>query len=180
MVGGAAQRADPPLAGCQGGRVDDEGLVLGVPCCRCLETPNVGAVAELGLGVTANVFVVLCLLEELLVLLGGALVAECDLYGALAAASSSTRQRKTYQEHALVQTIRTRLTDELIGNLLVLIRPVMLDLQLTELLRPSQRRLEPVDSTSKVVLRLIKDLLLLQDLEDPVLPLEPLLCEQER
>jgi hypothetical protein len=74
VVGGAAEGADPPLAGRQGGRVDDERLVLGAPGRRRLETSYVGAVAELGLGVTANVLVVSRGLEELLVLLGRALV----------------------------------------------------------------------------------------------------------
>jgi hypothetical protein len=86
VVGGAAEGADPPLTGGQGGRVDDEGLVLGVPGGRCLETSYVGTVTELGLGVTTNVFVVSCGLEELLVLLGRALVTEGDLCSWLAAA----------------------------------------------------------------------------------------------
>jgi hypothetical protein len=43
-------------------------------------------VAELSLGVTANVLVVSSGLEELLVLLGRALVTEGDLYSLLAAA----------------------------------------------------------------------------------------------
>lgn len=41
VVGSAAERADPPLAGSQGGRVDDESLVLGTPCCCCLESSYV-------------------------------------------------------------------------------------------------------------------------------------------
>ena len=80
MVGGAAEGADPPLAGSQSGRVDDKGLVLGAPGGCRLETSYVGAVAELGLGVTTNVLVVSCGFEELLVLLGRALVTEGDLW----------------------------------------------------------------------------------------------------
>lgn len=79
VVGGTAEGADPPLAGGEGGRVDDEGLVFGAPGGRRLETSYVGTVAEFGLGVTANVLVVSGGLEELLVLLGRALVTEGDL-----------------------------------------------------------------------------------------------------
>jgi hypothetical protein len=86
VVGCTAKGANPPLAGSQGGRVDDEGLVLGAPGSCCLEASYVGAMAKLGLGVTANVLVVSSGLEELLVLLGRALVTEGDLYSLLAAA----------------------------------------------------------------------------------------------
>lgn len=74
VIGSAAEGADPPLAGSQGGRVDDEGLVFGAPCCCRLETSYVGTMAKLSLSVTTNVLVVSCRLQELLVLLGRALI----------------------------------------------------------------------------------------------------------
>jgi hypothetical protein len=79
-----------------------------------------------------------------------------------------------------VQAIRTRLTDELIGNLLIRIRPAVLNLQLSESLCSRQRRLKPINATSKVVLRLIKHLLLLKDLQNRALAVESLLSVQER
>jgi len=78
-VGSAAKRTDPPFRSSQSGRVDDESLVFFVPRRRRLESSHVGAVAELRLGVTANVLVVPSLCEELFVLLWGALIAEGDL-----------------------------------------------------------------------------------------------------
>ena len=80
MVGSAAEGSDPPLAGGQSGRVDDESLVFGAPGGCGLKTSYVGAVAKLGLGVTTDVLVISCGLEELLVLLGRALVTEGDLW----------------------------------------------------------------------------------------------------
>lgn len=80
VVCSAAEGTDPPFRGGQGGRVDDESLVLLVPCGRRLESSDVGAVAQLRLCITSNVLVVLCFLEEPFVLLGVALVAEGDLW----------------------------------------------------------------------------------------------------
>jgi hypothetical protein len=79
VVGGAAQRANPPFRGSEMGGVNDEGLVGGVPGGGSLKTTNVGAVSQLGLGVATNVLVVLCWLKEELVLFGSSLVSEGSL-----------------------------------------------------------------------------------------------------
>lgn len=55
----------------------------------------------------------------------------------------------------------------------------MLDLQLPQLLSPSQSCLEFVDPTIEIVLGLVEDLLGLQDLQDPLLPLQHLPGEEE-
>jgi hypothetical protein len=81
VVGSAAERADPPLAGSQVWGVDGEGLVFLVPCCCGLESTNVGSVTQLGLGVTSDDLVVLGLGEPLLLLLFGTLSGKCDLVG---------------------------------------------------------------------------------------------------
>lgn len=78
-----------------------------------------------------------------------------------------------------MQAVWTRLADELIGALLVFLLPLVLDLQLAELLCSCQRRLETVGSAGEVVLRLVKDLLRLKDLQNPLLPVELGLCEEE-
>jgi hypothetical protein len=79
-----------------------------------------------------------------------------------------------------MQAVRTRLTDELIGNLLVRIGPAVLDLQLSESLCSRQRRLEPINASSKVVLRLVKHLFLLENLQNRALAVDSLLSVQER
>lgn len=79
-----------------------------------------------------------------------------------------------YQEHALVQTVRAGLRDQLIGTLLVSLCPLVLDLQLPQLLCSCKGSLETVGSAGKVVLALVKHLLALQDIEDPPLLLETL------
>jgi hypothetical protein len=154
MVGGTSERSNPPLGRCEMGRVDSESLVIRVPCSCCLQSSYVGAVAQLGLCVTTNVLVVLCGLKELLVLLCVALVSEGD------------------QEHALVQTVGARLRHQLVGNALLLHLPAVLHFQLPHLLCTSQRGLEAVDAAGEVVLRLVEDLLGLEDLEDGMLLLQ--------
>ncbi|KAI7515060.1 acyl-CoA oxidase [Hortaea werneckii] len=161
MVGGAAERANPPLAGGQGRGVDGEGLVVGIPGGGGLQPADVGAVAELGLSVTADVAVLLGVAQEALVLLGGALVAQGD------------------EEHALVQAIGTGLGDELVGDHLVVLRPAMLGHELAQLLGAGQGGLEAVDAAGEVVLALVKHLLLLQHGEDAVLALEGVAGEEE-
>ena len=79
VVGSAAQRTDPPLACCEVGRVDGEGLVVLVPCGSRLEAADVGAVTQLCLRIAADDLVVVGLGEPLLLLLGGTLLAEGDL-----------------------------------------------------------------------------------------------------
>jgi hypothetical protein len=55
----------------------------------------------------------------------------------------------------------------------------MLDLELPQSLGPGQGRLETVDTAIEIVLRLIEDFLGLQNLQDTILTLEDLFCEQE-
>jgi hypothetical protein len=81
VVGGAAEGADPPLAGSQVWGVDGKGLIVLVPCCCSLESTDVGSVTQLGLGVTSDDLVVLGLGEPLLLLLFGTLSGKCDLVG---------------------------------------------------------------------------------------------------
>lgn len=81
MGSGASQRADPPLRCGEVWRVNNEGLVGWIPGCGGLEAAHVGAVAELGLGVAADVFVGFGWLEEELFLLFGGLVLEGGLEG---------------------------------------------------------------------------------------------------
>lgn len=78
-VGGPSQRPNPPLGGCKVRRVNDEALVFRVPCCGGLETSHIRTVAKLCLSITANVLVVLRLLQKPLVLLIVALITKGDL-----------------------------------------------------------------------------------------------------
>lgn len=142
-------------------RVDGEGLVIGVPCSSSLQSSYVRAVAQFSLSVAANVLVRLCGLEELLVLLRIALISQRD------------------QEHALMQTVRTGLRDELVGNRLLLHLPAVFHLQLPQLFGTSERRLKSVDAAGEVVLRFVEDLLGFKDLEDGMLLLQAGFGEEE-
>ncbi len=55
----------------------------------------------------------------------------------------------------------------------------MLNRKLLQPLGPGQRRLEPIDSTGEVILRLVEDFLTLQDLQDARLSVQNLLGEDE-
>jgi hypothetical protein len=79
VVGSAAQRTNPPFARREMGRVDGEGLVVLIPGGGCLETTDVGAVAQLCLRIAADDLVVVGFGEPHFLLLGGTLLAECDL-----------------------------------------------------------------------------------------------------
>ena len=79
MCCGAAEGADPPLGCGQVRAVNNEGLVGWIPCGGGLETAHVGAVAELGLGVAADVLVGFGWFQEELLLLFGGLVLEGGL-----------------------------------------------------------------------------------------------------
>lgn len=79
-----------------------------------------------------------------------------------------------------MQTVWAWLADELIGSELVLLSPVVLDLQLPQPLGPGESRLESIYSSSKVVLRLVEHFLVLQDLEDALFPVNLLLPEHEQ
>ncbi|TKW50409.1 hypothetical protein CTA1_8296 [Colletotrichum tanaceti] len=159
--GGPAQGTDPPLGGSQMRRVQDKRLVGGVPRGRGLQATDVGAVAEFGLGVASEDLVVLGRLEEELVLLRGALLAQGD------------------EEHARMESIGRGLGDEVIGNEVFLVGPVVLLVQLEEPLAPCQGGLDPGLAAAEVVLRLVKDGVLLEDVEYRLAALEGLLREHE-
>jgi hypothetical protein len=59
--------------------VKDESLVLWIPGCGGFKTTNIGAMSQFGLCIAANVGVVLCGLEEELVLLRGTLISKSRL-----------------------------------------------------------------------------------------------------
>lgn len=79
MVGGAAQRPNPPLGRSQGRRVNGEGLIFGVIRRARLQASDIGPVAQFGLGVAPENLILLRALKEDLVLFGGPLFAEGDL-----------------------------------------------------------------------------------------------------
>lgn len=79
MVRGPSQRANPPLGGRQGRRVQGKGLVFGIPRRRQLETADVRTVTQFRLRITSDDPEVLRGLEEELVLLGSSLFSQSDL-----------------------------------------------------------------------------------------------------
>jgi hypothetical protein len=85
----------------------------------------------------------------------------------------------SYQVHRGVKTIWSRLRYKLIGTHIFVSIPVMLDLQLPQSLGPGQGRLESVNAAIEVVLRLVKDFLGLQYLQDTILALENLLGKEK-
>lgn len=87
--------------------------------------------------------------------------------------------RKTYQEHASVQTIGSRLSDQLIGRVQVLHGPLVLLSQLLQALSLGQRPLQPLDTTQGVILGLVEHLLRLEHLDQLVLTLQSLLGVQQ-
>lgn len=158
--------------------MDGEGLVVGVPDGQRLEPTDVGAVAEFGLSggqregahqtraesylsITPDVLVCSCWLEELLVLLGIALITQGD------------------QVHALVQAVWAGLADQLVGHHLVLLGPVVLLVDLPQPLSAGQSRLEAIDAAGEVVLALVKDLLVLEQVEDGMFAGQTLLGKEE-
>lgn len=78
-----------------------------------------------------------------------------------------------------MKTVWTRLREQLIGTLLVIPSPVVLDLELSQLLRSGERRLKSVHPSSKVVLLLVKHLFCLEYLENPPLAVESFLLVEE-
>jgi hypothetical protein len=85
----------------------------------------------------------------------------------------------TYQVHPDMENIWSGLADQVVRGHVLIVVPVVLDLQLSEPLGPGQCGLELVDTAIEVVLRFVEDLLGLEDLQDPLLPLQHLLGEQE-
>ena len=84
-----------------------------------------------------------------------------------------------HKKHRLMQRIRQRLRDQLIGNLVVVRRPAVLDLYLPQLLRPRKSILESVDAAVEVVLTLVEYFLRLQRLQDAFLPVDAFFRVQE-
>ena len=70
------------------------------------------------------------------------------------------------QVHALVQTVGKWLTDELVGDLVLVETPFVLDRELSQLLCSSQCALKLVDSAAEVVLALLEHRLRLENSED--------------
>src|SRR5688572_8157868 len=97
-------------------RVNSEALVTLIPSCGGLKTTDVGAVSQLCLCITANDLVLLSLLEEELVLLRCALITQ------------------SLQEHGSMKTIGSRFAQEVVGNSILLVGPVVLDLELAQTL----------------------------------------------
>lgn len=148
--------------------MEGEGLVGGVPCGCGLETSHVGAVSEFSLGVAADNLEILGFLEEDFLLLRRALVLEGDLWEMVSRCLFSS-SRKTYQKHAIMQSIWRALTQQLVRRVEVILIPSKLDCQLPQSLRSRQGRLEAVDATREVVLRLVEHRLILQDLQNTLL-----------
>lgn len=162
------------------GGVNDEGLVGWVPGGGGLKTTNVGAVSQLGLGVATNVLVVLCGLKEELVLFGSSLVSESSLDKLVNALPIPVPLLgKTYQEHRCVKSVWTGLGDQAIGDSVVVDAPVVLNLQLSQLLRSGESNRELLDSAHEGILRLVEHLLRLEDGQDLGLILQSLLAEHE-
>lgn len=74
----------------------------------------------------------------------------------------------TNQEHAIVQTVWRRLAYKLICDLEIALRPVVLASKLVKSLGSAQGRLDTLHSSGKVVLRLVEDLIVLQNFENSV------------
>lgn len=78
-----------------------------------------------------------------------------------------------------MQTIWTRLADQLVRYRIFISVPVVLDLQPPQLLCSGQSRLESIYPPIEVVLGLVEDLLGLEDLEESLLTIEDFFCEEE-
>lgn len=74
-----------------------------------------------------------------------------------------------------METIGSRLSDQLIGSVQLLHGPLVLLGQLLQALSLGQRPLQPLDTAQGVILRLVKDLLRLEHLDQLVLKLQMLL-----
>jgi hypothetical protein len=134
IVGSATKRTDPPFACCEMRGVDGESFVIGVPCSRGFQSAYVGTMAKLSLGVASNDLVVVGQSEPLFLLLGCTLLPECDLMISITCAKGFAE--RTYFEHAVVKTIRTRLTNQLRSGSEFLQVPIVLLLQDSQSLLP--------------------------------------------
>ncbi|KAI6753987.1 hypothetical protein HG530_013163 [Fusarium avenaceum] len=161
VVSSLAQRSNPPLGRSEMRRVHSEGLILRVPRSRCLKTADIRTVAQLSLCVTSDDLIVARALKEKLMLRRRALLL------------------KRLQKHSRVQTVGSRLADELIGCMEVVIVPLVPVAQTLQGLSSGEGCFESVCAAAEVVLRLVEDGVCLEDLEDLAIPGEDLLCEEE-
>lgn len=73
-----------------------------------------------------------------------------------------------------MKTVRRRLPNQVISSIDLLRRPFMLQGQLMQSLPLGQRPLDALHAAQGVILRLVKDLLALHDLENAIFPLQRL------
>lgn len=118
MICRATERSNPPFRGSQCWGVDSECLIVGVPGGGGFQTAHVRAVTQFCLRIATDDFVFFRAFKEEFVLLGGALFPESYLDNDRRGQVDSCRGiQSTYQEHAGVQTIRSRFTDQVIGRM---------------------------------------------------------------
>lgn len=84
-----------------------------------------------------------------------------------------------YQEHRGVKSVWAWLRDQAIGDSVILGAPVVLDLELSQLLRSGERNRELLHSSEEGIVRLVEHLLGLEDGQDLGLVLQSLLAEHE-
>lgn len=85
----------------------------------------------------------------------------------------------SYQKHANVKPVRTRLANEFIGRQELLLGPVVLDCELLQPLGSRQSCLESIDPASEVVLRFVEDPFRLQHFQHTLLSVQNFLGEDE-
>jgi len=85
-------------------------------------------------------------------------------------------QDGSYLEHGVMKTVWTRFANKVCSSLELVCGPVVLLLQVPKPLLPCKSPLKPIYPAHEVVLRLVKDLLGLEDLEDPLPPVNDILC----
>lgn len=116
---------------------------------------------KLSLRIAANVLVSLSRLKEQLVLRWCSLLLE------------------GLQKHGRVEAIWSGLADEVIGGLVLILAPVVLDRKPLQSLSSSESSLNSVLSALEIVLRLVKDGVRLQNAENLGVALQHLLCEEK-
>ena len=152
--------------------MDSKGLVIGVPGGGGFQTTHVRTMAQLRLRVASENLVSCCAFEEKLVLFGSSLFPQGNLDDT-ALATVALRDRYTpYQEHGRMQAIRRGFANQVIGRVNFLWRPIVLNGQLLQSLSLGQRTLDALDTAHGVILRLVKDLLALQNVQDLLLPVD--------
>lgn len=71
-----------------------------------------------------------------------------------------------------MQTVWSRLTDQIVCSHILSSIPIVLDLQLPQFLCAGQRGLESINTAIEVVLRLVENLLRLQDAQNLLLTIK--------